>query len=198
MIREAILSENDETLTTIFQWIKAEWVYTFSTSQYEQLLQLKSSIHNEIAKASFIECIVAHENFVFSEELLKEYIQLVSIGATTELNAKPCLEDMTIMDSSYENLYLKLVELLEEEKAIRLLVMMPQVKPDSMPEKLHSFSEKLNTARRIQERSFMITSFLLIVHPQLNNYVDILALSLVYPSAEIALQDWSIQTPTSA
>lgn len=187
LLRESLASQNNTVLAGILKLIKETMIYRFKEEQFQQLILLKDSIPEECG-ALYIETLVEYPHFSVDEALLDEYIQCIATQQTYVEDAIRCLDNMSSIGMKEETIFQKIVDQLDEQYALFILtpstICLKQSPADCM-----DVYEKVKRQRNIYKRSFFVSTFLLIVHPFLDEYIEISAIKFAYSSAESAILD---------
>ncbi|MED1790965.1 hypothetical protein P4V47_26480 [Brevibacillus laterosporus] len=203
LITNALLDEDDCLLEDALRLLKTNAnLEELVDDYYTQLVRIIPLIKEDSPKALLIETIVQSPDFIGDNELLDEYIKLISQGATYVKEAASCLESFN--NRGYNEILVKLAENVEKELAFEILVSMDDSKWGPVPSCLESFAQQLESfvqevrlKQKIGYRSWVIGAFLLIVHPLCSKYASVSALTFGYPCTEAAVNDWAWVTPKS-
>ncbi|WP_088830835.1 hypothetical protein [Paenibacillus tyrfis] len=198
LIMKALIDEDDKILVAGLKLLKNDCnLEELEGDCYTQLVSMLPLVKEGTTKALLIETIVESPEYFYDNELLDEYVKLLSEGATRVKEAARCLGAFTASGISDHQIFLKIAENLNKESAIEILVSMGRSKWGDVPSHLKSFAQELQIAQRIRYRSGVIASFLLIVHPLCSEYAHISSLSFGYPFTEAAVNDWAWVTSKS-
>ncbi|WP_411343870.1 hypothetical protein ACE3MZ_20065 [Paenibacillus sp. WLX1005] len=187
LLRESIANQNYNIMAGVLKLIKETMMYLFTEEQFQELLLLKESIHEEY-RALYIETLVEYPYFYVQESLLDEYIGLISMQQTDVAEAVRCLDNMSNMGIEEKIIFKKIVDHVEEEQAL-LILTLSTICLKEAPDDCEIIYEKVRIRRHIHKRSFLVSTFLLIVHPFLDEYIEIGAIKFAYSSAQSAILD---------
>ncbi len=187
ILKESVANQNIDVLVGILNLIKQTMIHTLTEEQFQEFVYLRDLIPKE-HQALYIETLVEYPFFIVEEVVLDEYIQLISMQCACEEDAVRCLDNMSSLGIEEELIFKKVVDMLNEEQALIILAK-STICSEKAPDGYLNIYEKVKKRRNIHKRSFLVSSFLLIVHPFLDKYIEISAIKFAYSSAESAIMD---------
>ncbi|WP_348623271.1 hypothetical protein ABFT51_19830 [Paenibacillus peoriae] len=196
LITNASLDKDDSVIVAALKLLKNDCnLEELEGDYFAQLVSMIPLVKEQSTKALLIETIVESPEFVNDDTILDEYVKLISVGATNVQEAARCLGAFTASGCTNNQIFLQLVNKLNNEFAVEILVSMGRSNWGEIPHYLETFAQEVQKAQRIRYRSGIIAAFLLIVHPLCSEYAHVSSLSFGYPFTEAAVNDWAWVTP---
>jgi len=200
VLLEALLAEDELSIRAVLTAMKSEYnLEKLDNETYTQLQSYLVKAKEDSTKALLIETLVegpeSIELITLVDSYLDQYVKLISLGATNIEEAVRCLGAFSANDCSNQQIFTKVVEVLNKEFAVELLSHMGYKEWGTIPKHLLSIASEIEMARKIRYRSFIIASFLLITHPMCARYAPISSIAFSYPYVEAAINDWAWITP---
>ncbi|SCW83730.1 hypothetical protein SAMN04487970_106221 [Paenibacillus tianmuensis] len=190
--------DEDSILFSVLRSIRDQYsLEELGEDFFSRLQQLLPHTKEKSTKAALIETIVEFPFFNYDREIFDEYLSLVSQGETRVEDAARCLGVFATNNTMKNEIFLRLAQFSDRKSAIEILVSMGYSDWGVIPSEYRTFAEEVLHAIKLQNRTFVISTFMFIVHPLYSVHSNISCLKCNYPTVESAIRDWAWATPRS-